>query len=205
MQQGRVQIDADWNEQVDIENYYNRLVTLDIIGNHGVPIGEKDGFRIEPLGNSYLIRKGRYYVDGIVCENEKDSEAYEQPNLPPCEGHNPWLLSSGRYLIYLDVWERHLTYLDDPQIRDIALGGIDTSTRSKIIWQVKPLRIADLGPNICQISSSPIWLSLKEQSSGTLQATCEQSIYETAGYTGSEWSITSYSNSNCIGDYNKNA
>jgi hypothetical protein len=89
MQQGRVQIDADWNEQADIENYYNRLVTSDIIGNHGVPMAEKDGFRIEPLGNSYLIRKGRYYVDGIVCESESDRVAFEQPDLPPVEGHRP--------------------------------------------------------------------------------------------------------------------
>ena len=180
MQQGRVQIDADWNEQVDIENYYNRLVTSDIIGNHGVPIAEKDGFRIEPQDNSYLIRKGRYYVDGIVCENEKDREAFEQPDLPPIEGHSPCPLSPGVYAMYLDVWERHLTYLDDSSIRDIALGGIDTSTRSKIIWQVKPLRIGDIGDNTRDISSS-IWLSLKEESSGTLQVR-----YGEGGYTGFE-------------------
>ena len=70
IQQGRVQIDADFNEQVDIENYHNRVSLSDIIGNHGVPLDQKDGFRIEPMGNSYLIKRGRYYVDGIVCENE---------------------------------------------------------------------------------------------------------------------------------------
>ena len=31
---------------------------------------QKHGFRIEPMGNSYLIKRGHYYVDGIVCENE---------------------------------------------------------------------------------------------------------------------------------------
>ena len=70
IQQGRVQIDADFNEQVDIENYHNRVSLSDIIGNHGVPLDQKDGFGIEPMDNSYLTKRGRYYVDGIVCENE---------------------------------------------------------------------------------------------------------------------------------------
>jgi hypothetical protein len=44
------------------------------------------------------------------------------------------------YLIYLDVWERHITYLEDerfPSIREVALGGMDSATRAKIVWQVK--------------------------------------------------------------------
>jgi hypothetical protein len=59
MQQGRVRIDADFNEQVDIENYHNRISLSDIIGNRGVYLDQKDGFRIEPMGNSYLIKRGR--------------------------------------------------------------------------------------------------------------------------------------------------
>ena len=49
----------------------------------------------------------------------------------------------GKYLVYLDVWERHITALDDPGIRESALGGPDTATRLKIIWQVKILSITD--------------------------------------------------------------
>jgi hypothetical protein len=77
MQKGRVFIDADWNEQIDIEYYYNRIVISDIIGNQGVPSAEKGGFRIEPTGHSYSIGRGRYYVDGILCENEKDCKMDE--------------------------------------------------------------------------------------------------------------------------------
>jgi hypothetical protein len=39
--------------------------------------------------------------------------------------------------VYLDVWERHLTYIEDDLIREVALGGPDTATRAKIMWQVK--------------------------------------------------------------------
>src|SRR5262249_13737944 len=74
-------------------------------------------------------------------ENESDVEADKQPDLPSFKNggnlavpdHDP----KGDYLIYTDVWERHITYLDDPAIKESALGGPDTSTRSQIVWQVK--------------------------------------------------------------------
>ena len=45
--------------------------------------------------------------------------------------------SEQNYLIYLDVWQRHLTALEAPEIREAALGGPDTATRVKTIWQVR--------------------------------------------------------------------
>ena len=48
-------------------------------------------------------------------------------------------LTAGIYSAYLDVWERDLIALDDPRIREIALGGPDTATRTKVVWQVKLL------------------------------------------------------------------
>jgi len=179
LQQGRVQLDADWNEQVDIDQYHEITSILDIIGESGVPSNEKDGFSIKPADNSYIICKGRYYIEGILCENEKDYDASEQPDLPHFGEHHPCPVKPGTYLAYLDVWERHLTYLDDPYIRETALGGTDTSTRSKIVWQVKTLRIGDIGYSGFDISSSASWLHLKERSSGSLQAAVEK-----AGYRG---------------------
>ena len=45
-------------------------------------------------------------------------------------------------LAYLDVWGRHVTALDDPRLREVALGGPDTDTRLKRVWQVKVLPLA---------------------------------------------------------------
>jgi len=42
-----------------------------------------------------------------------------------------------RFLAYLDVWERHITAIEDPAIREVALGGPDTTTRKQTVWQVK--------------------------------------------------------------------
>ncbi|HTH21378.1 MAG TPA: DUF6519 domain-containing protein [Nitrososphaeraceae archaeon] len=178
LQQGRVQVDADWNEQVDIDQHHVRTSLSDIIGESGVPSNEKNGFRIKPTGNSYLINKGRYYVEGILCENERDCYVYEQPDLPPLGDNNPSPVKTGAHLVYLDVWERHITSLDDASIRETALGGPDTSTRTKIVWQVKALRMED-GDRISDICTSRSWLHLKEQTLGTLEG-----IVDKGGYRG---------------------
>ena len=39
MQQGRVQLDADWNEEMDILRRRIRTTTLDMLGPLGVPMG----------------------------------------------------------------------------------------------------------------------------------------------------------------------
>lgn len=170
MQQGRVQLDADWNEQISI--LLERLQTLaqDIIGLHG---GSEDncGFEFiatqEQINNlsglsneekiqltnrlqseGYLIGQGNYYVEGVLCENEDYIPFAKQPDFTPelrldtCEIQ----VDGGIYLAYLDVWERHITHIEDDDqlkvgIREVALGGADTATRSKLVWQVKLKRI----------------------------------------------------------------
>jgi hypothetical protein len=43
------------------------------------------------------------------------------------------------FWIYLDVWERLITAVEDPSIREVALGGPDTAARAKVVWQVRGL------------------------------------------------------------------
>ncbi len=134
-QQGRVQLDADWNEQVSILMHYIETLAADIIGPYAGPDGDDYGFGITGRNDSdFTIENGRYYVNGILCENNPDEEiSYRnQPDLP-----GPPELIDGNYFVYLDVWERHITYLEDDSIREKALGGPDTATRAKTVWQVK--------------------------------------------------------------------
>ena len=44
MQQGRVQLDADWNEQLAIQRHRTETEALDVIGACGVPQAT-DGFK----------------------------------------------------------------------------------------------------------------------------------------------------------------
>lgn len=69
MQQGRVQVDADWNEQLAIGARRDREAGTDVIGGCGAP-KTGGGFQILPLGpgvEDFGISAGRIYVDGIAC------------------------------------------------------------------------------------------------------------------------------------------
>ncbi len=63
MQQGRVQLDADWNEQQSILQHRAEIGTRVIIGHSSVP-QSGGGFEIKRLpGNrDFLISPGRIYV-----------------------------------------------------------------------------------------------------------------------------------------------
>ena len=146
MQQGRVQLDADWNEQTSILLHYLQTLARDLIGPAG---GPKDslGFGIDvqnqgspPEITDLKIGMGRYYVDGLLCEHVPPSESqqevsyYHQPNFPRDPKVDQLVAP---LLVYLDVWERHICAFEDPDIREVALGGPDTAPRAKIEWQVR--------------------------------------------------------------------
>lgn len=134
-QQGRVQLDADWNEQAAILLHYVRTLAADLIGPFAGP-RDSSGFEITSGANTddFTIGAGRYYVDGILCENEQPTSYKAQKDFPIL----PQQLTPGtEYVVYLDVWERHITALEDDDIREKALGGPDAATRTQVVWQVK--------------------------------------------------------------------
>lgn len=148
MQQGRVTVDADPNEQADILLHYLRTLAADVIGPYAAPIVD-GGFQLSADENGKLvIGKGRYYVDGILVENDEDCLYSDQPAYT-ADGETDDLLvkemtepTGKTFWVYLDVWERHVTWLDDPGIRELALGGPDTCTRSKVVWRVRAVESA---------------------------------------------------------------
>ena len=165
-QQGRVDLDADWNEQGAIVEHRVETETVDVVGQSGAPLGNA-GFVISAAGGKTLaISAGRAYVDGILCENETAALAFTaQPDFPG------FALPTvpGIYVAYLKVWLRHVTALDDPHIREDALGGPDTCTRSRTVWQVGLLQPKVTG-NISCATSLPEWDALIAASTGMLAA-----------------------------------
>jgi hypothetical protein len=229
-QQGRVELDADWNEQIDIQNYLARTAAIDLIGARGAP-KQGGGFAISvaaPAGEDLLIGTGRLYVDGILAELLPGSSLpltafpangqvtlatgavdgmpfaagqyveLSAQGLPPATlriaalgpGENDLTLDgntaafhssatrlrrlssyltqpvypgaaaldlpedggSRTDLLYLDVWERHITAIEDPDIREVALGGPDTATRVQTVAQVRLL--AGVGNVSCDDASA---------------------------------------------------
>jgi hypothetical protein len=137
LQQGRVQLDADWNEQIAILLHRLETMIVDVFGPHGGPESEC-GFAVfcNEFGDVCLSR-GRYYVAGLLCENR------EIAKLEPPESVEA-IDSPGAYIVYLDVYEQYVAAAQDPALADVALGGLDTAGRSRICWQPKywPLDVA---------------------------------------------------------------
>lgn len=171
-QQGRVQLDSDWNEQVAIGAHIDRTTTRDLVGGCGAPC-DSPGFALTCAGatipaagcaaGDLRIEAGRYYVDGILVENDEPVALAEQPDLPGVALPG----ADGRYLAYLDVWEEHLTGLERPAIREVALGGPDTATRTRTVWQVK-LEPVGAGP-VCSDFGDE-WIPTGADSTGRLAA-----------------------------------
>jgi hypothetical protein len=185
MQQGRVQLDADWNENLDLLRHRIETEAADVIGASGVPVhaaafgvitkdadlsdAEKAWLTdqgIAPTGASdFYLTQGRAYVDGILVENEHTIPVSQQPSVLP-KGKVPVSLP-GVYVLYLDVWERLITALEDPDIREVALGGPDTAARTQVIWQAVLARVGEVGESItCSDKLAP-W---PEASRGKLSA-----------------------------------
>src|SRR3954454_5508547 len=127
-QQGRVQLDADWNEQVDIDTYLRETSLGDLIGLCGAP-RTGGGFKVALTGDAadLTLSAGRLYVDGILCELGQDATYTAQlAGLDPAlsAALKPALpAATGTCFVYADVWQRHVTALEDPAIRETALGG----------------------------------------------------------------------------------
>ena len=150
-QQGRVWLDSDWNE--DVFERLNQLQqeTSGVVGPCGVPT-PGTAFQISPgpdpaRPENFAIgggagAAGRAYVQGLLCHMDAPTTYFTQPDLLdalpiqfPQDGSDHF------GLIYLEVWRRLITYLEDPSVREIALGGPDTATRIKILSQVKALLV----------------------------------------------------------------
>jgi len=134
LQQGRMILDADWNELTDIEKA--RLVDAlrDVIAGGAPRVG---GLKIyaDPDGSTNIrIQPGALYVEGVpACLDAAASLAVNaQPDYPIQADY------SGQSLrLYADVWERSVSALEQSDLLDAALHGADTATRSQTLLQVK--------------------------------------------------------------------
>lgn len=168
MQQGRVQLDADFNEQTAILLHLLQAITQDLVGEHGGPC---DGcaFHLQPrTGSDYQIGAGRYYVNGVLVEVQEPisyAEHLKKNGLPEKKES----LASGT-LLFVDVWERLLTSAQAEGIREVALGGPDTAARAQVVWQ-----IGEYKGNEGEFKA---WLKRQDDERGKLAAWCQEPPYK---------------------------
>jgi uncharacterized protein DUF6519 len=217
--QGRVHLESEWNEWLAEINRRFQAGTLDAQGAVFCPATTPWAFKIaassDATGNHLTIGPGRMYVDGILAENHGDAASAQwdpalaelsgSPQPPPTAEpagldftQQPYFPNAaipagdGPFLAYLDVWRRAVTYLEDPDIIDKAVG-VDTSGRLQTVWQVKLLDLSNSGGNVNCTSSIPDWDALIQPSAGQLTTGVVQStpsgpccLSPNTGYTGME-------------------
>lgn len=184
LQQGRVLTDADWNEGAAILLRRFQAGTLDTLGRAAVPLETADAFRIAlPASGQLTIGPGRAYVDGLLAENHGDPRDAWTPVLAEQAGKDPVdygqqpflpdpppLPTAGTHVVYLKVWQREVTAVEEPRLIEPALG-IDTTARRQTVWQVRWVAVpASVGCGT-PLTSVAEFLAAEPAAAGRLTAT----------------------------------
>jgi len=206
-QQGRVHLDADFNELVAILERRLRVETRDFAGPAVVPASEPDSFKIVHQGGKFYATRGRIYVDGLLAENHGVGQKGYEPvwgesiggpltplDKQPYVGVQSAVVPKrGTYLVYLDVWQRELTAVEDGSIVEPALG-IDTCTRVQTAWRIRELRVNAKARCSDDWRRSKAWAKYTAPSAGRLTSWADKppdprdpcAVAPAGGYRGTE-------------------
>jgi Family of unknown function (DUF6519) len=154
-QQGRVTVEADWNEAAAIDAAADRAVTLDVVGPVGTP---DNGYAVtatqpgsppasgSPPGSAegdLTVGPGTLYLGGERLDLDAAVDLANQPDwLDPATG-TLWVAptapptsppsGTANELVYLLAIEQEVSALEDPALTDVALGGPDTMQRLRVL------------------------------------------------------------------------
>jgi hypothetical protein len=149
-QQGRVTVEADWNEAATIDRERDRLATLDAVGpvgtpDHGYSVTAVPAGTVSPAGTAppgvpgdLIIGHGTLYLGGerldlgapVTYSKQPDwldhstDTLYTAPAVPA---------GNASELVYLLAFEQEVSAVEDPALADVALGGPDTMQRQRIL------------------------------------------------------------------------
>ena len=150
MQQGRVTLEADWNEAQTIANEQTRREALDFVGPTGTWRSD-NGYAISlipttgsnPPSYDFTIGSGSMYVGGeraYLPQNENYSaqpkgdwmDFAQDPDWVAPYTSNPGF----NEYVYLFLREQEVSAVEDSDLKDIALGGPDTAQRTRLIQHI---------------------------------------------------------------------
>ncbi len=145
-QQGRVTVEADWNEAAAIGAERDRLTTLDVVGPAGTPDG---GYSVTavPAGSpapatpgDLQIGPGTLYLGGERLDLDAAVTYSAQPDWLDSSTDPLWVPpavpdadGTGNELVYLLATEQQVSAVEDPALADVALGGPDTMARQRLL------------------------------------------------------------------------
>jgi hypothetical protein len=167
-QQGRVQLEADWNEAQTIAAEELRERILDVVGSIGTP---DDGYRVleevvpdHPF--DFEVMEGTMYVGGervflpervrygdqeewldragdplwvtpgTAWRQESQYGADQTVQQTPEQDNQKQKQDNQREFVYLFLREQEVSAVEDPALKDVALGGPDTTQRTRLIQRI---------------------------------------------------------------------
>lgn len=170
---------------------------------------QDEGAGSEP---TFWIAPGSYHVDGLIADAQGGG-AFPSTSFPPAAGY-PWeesppgnaplpgllapagIGSGTRLVAYLEVFERHVSHVEDPGIREEALGASDTTARAQLVGQVKLATVGGVPPATVEDAAEQLGAAFASvvQSGGQLTIDVPDSTPSTdpcalpdpAGYSGAD-------------------
>jgi Family of unknown function (DUF6519) len=146
-QQGRVTLEADWNEAQQIASDEQREQLLDIVGSSGTP---DDGYRVLETGSvpadafDFSVQKGTMYAGGMRAVLSENLAYSKQSDWLDWESDPDWVdpstLQGASEFVYLLLREQEVSAVEDSALREPALGGPDTMQRTRLIQHIARLQ-----------------------------------------------------------------
>jgi hypothetical protein len=150
-QQGRVTLEADWNEAHQIGSEELREETLDFVGPSGTP---DDGYKVVSVTRQFdfATTLGTMYVGGIRAFSPAQIQYSNQRDWLDHEGDPTWVKPADlanapatREFVYLLLREQQVSAVEDSALLEKALGGPDTTQRLRLIQHI--VRLQATGEN----------------------------------------------------------
>ena len=151
-QQGRVTIEADWNEAATIDAERDRQLTLDVVGTVGTPDAGYAVTAVTAAGSppasagsppasapgNLVIGPGTLYLGGERLDLDAPVAYSAQPDWLDHSTDPLWVppavpAGASYELVYLLASEHEVSAVEDPALADVALGGPDTMARRRIL------------------------------------------------------------------------
>ncbi len=113
--------------------YEEIILDLGAGASNEVWVGFIEERATRPRSPRFWTTAGSYYIDGLEVERTREEAEEDSSTLPD---HAP-LVAATRFVTYLEGWERLVTHVEEAGLRDIALGGLDSTVRTRPMGQVK--------------------------------------------------------------------
>ncbi|KMY66928.1 hypothetical protein AAU61_13225 [Desulfocarbo indianensis] len=154
-QQGRVTLEADVNEAERIGSEGVRTHALDFVGPWGTP---DDGYRVKPLASGdFEAGSGTMYVSGLRVTSDSAIRYISQDDWLNAKVDPLWVDPKEALkvdaAVFLLCQEQEICAVEDPALREVALGGPDSAARTRLLQR---LLLAPCKGPTCQAAISAL-------------------------------------------------